>query len=265
VLRWTLPSRGVLRAEWIRLRSVRSTYVAVVVAVGLGLGVGLLDLASIAHNWATMSAADRAAFDPVGDSFDGFEFGELALGALGVLAISTEYATGLIRTSLTAVPRRGTLFAAKALLLGGLALVLGQACSFASYLLGQAVLAHAHLDTSLGAPGVLRAVSGAGLYLAAVTMIGFGVGALLRHTAGALTCVFALLFLTYPIAETTQSFTSVPDRRLLINVASSLATVHPPTGAEANRAPTPGMALLELLVYLLVFLSLGAWRMSRDA
>ena len=257
--------RGVLRAEWIKLRSVRSTYVAVLAAVTLGLGVGLLGIASIAHNWATMSPSSRAGFDPVGDSFDGFQFGELALGALGVLAISTEYSSGLIRATFAAVPRRGLVFAAKAALLGGFALVLGETCAFAAFLLSQVILSSAHIGVGLGTPGVLRAVMGAGLYLAAVTMIGFGIGALLRHTAGALAALFALLFLTYPAAEAVQSFTIVPDRWLLINVAASLATVHPATGVGANRVPSPPMALVELVVYLLVFLGLGAWRMSRDA
>jgi hypothetical protein len=81
----------------------------------LGLGIGLLDVLSVTGHWATMSAADRAAFDPVGDPLSGFQFGELALGALGVLAVSTEYGTGMIRTTLTATPRRGLIYAAKTL------------------------------------------------------------------------------------------------------------------------------------------------------
>lgn len=255
----------VVRAEWIKLRSVRSTYVIVGVAVALGLGVGLLDVSSIVHNWTTMAAADRAAFDPVGDSFSGFEFGELAFGALGVLAISTEYGTGMIRTTFTAVPGRGTVFTAKALVLGVFVLLVCEICAFASFFLGQAALSGEHLDVGLGAPHVLRAVVCAGLYMAVVTMVGFGLGAIVRHTAGAMSAMFGLVFLAWPAARAVESFSYLPDRWLLVNAADALVTTHPPAGPHAARIPAPETAALELAVYLAVFLGLGAWRMCRDA
>lgn len=84
--------------------------------------MGILDTRSVAHHWATMSAADRAHFDPVGDSFTGLVFAQLAFGVLGVLTIGTEYGTGMIRATLTATPRRGTVFTAKAVVLGAVTL-----------------------------------------------------------------------------------------------------------------------------------------------
>lgn len=255
----------VLRAEWIKLRSVRSTYVITGVAVLLGLGIGLLDVFSVTHNWATMPAADRAAFDPVGDSFSGFDFGELAFGALGVLAVSTEYGTGLIRTTFAAVPRRRTVFAAKTLVLGGFALVVCEACAFAAFFAGQAVLTGEHLEVSLGDHNVLRAVTCAGLYMVVVTMVGFGLGAIIRHTAGAMAAMVGLVFLSWPVARAVEGFSYLPDRWLLVNAADSLVTTHPAVGPQAVRVPSPGAAALELVVYLVVFLGLGAWRMSRDA
>src|SRR5581483_1500658 len=118
--RFAIPL-AVLCSEWIKLRTARSTYVALIAAFVLGLGTGLLDVLSITGHWATMSAADRADFDPVGDPLSGFQLGELALGALGVLAVSTEYATGMIRSTLIATPRRTVVYTAKALTLGLLA------------------------------------------------------------------------------------------------------------------------------------------------
>lgn len=259
----TLPR--ILHAEWIKLRSVRSTYVIIGVAVALGLGIGLLDVSSIAHNWTTMAAADKANFDPVGDSFSGFQFGELAFGALGVLAISTEYGTGMIQATFTATPRRSTVFTAKALVIGAFALLICETCAFVSFFLGQAVLSNEHLDTHLGDHNVLRAVTCAGLYMAVVTMVGFGLGAIIRHTAGAMAAMFGLVFLAWPAARAVESFSYLPDRWLLVNAADALATTHPPTGPHAARTPTPGTAALELTVYLAVFLSLGAWRTCRDA
>ncbi|MEV6012896.1 ABC transporter permease [Streptomyces sp. NPDC051976] len=260
----TVP-RAVLRAEWIKLRSVRSTYLTLGAAVVLGLGVGLLDVSSAAGHWTTMSAADRADFDPVGDPLSGFQFGELALGALGVLAISTEYATGMIRATFTATPRRGTVYAAKALVLGLFALVASELCAFTAFLLGQAVLSRRHLNVGLGAPGVLRAVACAGLYMAVVTLVGFGLGAIIRHTAGALAATFALVFLAYPAARAVEGFSLVPDHLLLVNAADALATTGPPTGPHADRVPSLSFALFDLALYLVVFLGLGAWRATRDA
>jgi ABC-2 type transport system permease protein len=255
---------AVLRSEWIKLRTARSTYLAVAAAVILGLSIGLLDVLSVTGHWATMSAADRAAFDPVGDPLSGFQFGELALGALGVLAVSTEYGTGMIRTTLTATPRRGLIYAAKTLTLAGFALLVAEACAFSVFLLGQLVLHRQHLNVPITDGHVLRAVSCAGLYMAVVALVGFGLGALLRHTAAAMSAMVALVFLAYPAARAFEGASYLPDHLLLINAATALATVNPPAGPHAGRIPSVGFAVFDLALYLAVFLGLGAWRAQRD-
>ncbi len=211
---------------------------------------------------ASLSPADRAAFDPVGDSFSGFQFAELAFGALGVLAISAEYASGTIGPTCTAVPQRGTLYVAKAVVLAALALAVCEVCAFASFGLGQSVLSGHHLDVELTDPHVLRAVTCAGVYLAVVTMVGFGLGAVIRHTAGAITAMVGLVFLAWPAARAVESFSYLPDRWLLVNAGDALVTIHPT--ANADRTPSFAMACLELATYLVVFLGLGAWRTTRD-
>ena len=254
---------AVLHAEWIKLRSLRSTYLTMLCAIGLGAGLGFLDTASVAHHWATMNAQDRAAFDPVGDSFTGLVFAQLAFGVLGVLTISTEHGTGMIRTTLAATPRRGLLFTAKALVVGGVAVVLGEAFAFGTFLLGQAVLAPGHLDVSLTDPGVLRAVASAGLYLCVVALVGYGVGAFLRHTAGAIAVMFSVIFLAWPAARALESWSFLPDKLVLSNAADVLGQVH--ALAVKPRLPSLGLAYLDLLLYLVVALGLGAWRAGRDA
>jgi ABC-2 type transport system permease protein len=254
---------AVLHAEWIKLRSLRSTYLTMLCAIVLGTGLGFLDTTSVAHHWAAMSAQDRAAFDPVGDSFTGLVFAQLAFGVLGVLAISTEYGTGMIRTTLAATPRRGTLFTAKALVVGAVALVLGEVFAFGTFLLGQAMLAAGHLDVSLTDPGVLRAVASAGLYLWVVAMVGYGVGALVRHTAGAIAVMFGIIFLAWPAARALESWSYLPDKLVLSNAADVLGQVH--ALAAKPRLPSLGLAYLDLLLYLVLALGLGAWRTRRDA
>jgi hypothetical protein len=171
----------------------------------------------------------------------------------------------MIRATFAAVPRRSLVFTAKALVVGALALVLGELLVFALFFLGQSILAGEDLDLSLTDPGVLRALVSAGLYLFTVTLVGFGLGALMRHTAGAIAALFALIWLVYPVGRALENWSYLPSKLLLSNAAQVLATVYTPVGANALRTPSLGLAYLDLAIYLLVFLSLGAWRVSRDA
>ena len=211
-----------------------------------------------------LSAQDRASFDPVADSFSGFEFSELAFGALGVLAISGEYATGTILSTFVASPARLRVYAAKVTGLILVALPVCLASAFAAFVLGQRAVAVRRLDASLSDPGVLRAVVGAGLYMVVVTLVGFGLGALIRHTAGALTVMFALVFLAWPVARAVEGFSYLPDRWLLVNAADALVGTHPLVGPNALRTPSVTMAAVELGTYVVVLLGAGAWRMTRD-
>jgi ABC-2 type transport system permease protein len=257
--------RHLLLSEWIKLRSLRSSYLIVGLALGLGFGIGLLDLISITHSWTTLGPADREAFDPVADSFSGFQFAELAFGAFGVLAITSEYATGTIAPTLTAAPHRGSLYIAKALVLTVVAFVVCEFAAFAAFGLGQAVLSRQELSVAINDPEVLRAVTCAGLYMSVITMVGFGLGAIIRHTAGALTVMVGLVFLAWPVARAAEGFSYLPDRWLLVNAADALVTIHPVTGPNAARTPSPAMACTELATYLIVLLGAGAWRAGRDA
>jgi ABC-2 type transport system permease protein len=256
------PLRGAVRAEWIKLWSVRSTWLTLGCAVSLAIGLGLIDTVSATRSWDTMGPADRAAFDAVGSAFAGLTFGQLAIGVLGVLAVTGEYASGTIVPTLTATPRRGTAFLAKALVTGGVTLVLGQALAFATFLLGQAVLDRHNLGTGLGDAGVLRAVSSAGLYLFVIAMVGFGLGAVLRHNAAAIAALFGAVFLAYGVARALEGWSYLPSRLLLSNAGDVLGQVH--ATAPKPRLPSLRMAYLDLALYLALALGLGAWRASRD-
>lgn len=259
-----MTTTALLRSELLKLRSLPATYVVILAALGVGLGVGLLDMASTAHNWARLSGQDQASFDPVADSFFGFQFAELAFGALGVLAITSEYATGTMLATLLATPRRSHVYAAKAVAVLVVVLPICLAATFAAFLLGQRAVAARHLGVSLSDPHVLRAVTGAGLYMSVVTLVGFGLGAVIRHTAGALTVMFALVFLAWPVARAVESISYLPDRWLLVNAADAIVSIHPPTGPNALRTPSLPMACLELGTYVVVLLAAGGWRATRD-
>jgi ABC-type transport system involved in multi-copper enzyme maturation permease subunit len=195
-----------LRSEFTKIRSVRSTYWTLLATLVVVIGIGALFSYAEAHNFSQLPAAAQAhqraqeITQATERSLFGLVLGQLIIAVLGALTITSEYSTGMIRTSLSVLPRRGMVFAAKALVFGVLALAAGLVSSFASYFLGQAILSGQHINSALGQPGVLRAVGGGGLFLAGCGLLSFGLGALIRHTAGAVTASFGLLFVLLVLA-----------------------------------------------------------------
>jgi len=186
----------VMRSEWSKIRTLRSASYTLLAAVALGVGFGCLITFADARAYGTLSAADQAAWDPTGRSLSGVVMAQLAIGLLGSLVLTSEYATGMIRTSLTVVPNRARLLAAKTVVFALIALVAGEVIGFVSFFLGQAVLNGQHVPAAtLGQPEVLRSVIGCGLYLAVVGLLGVAVGVLVRATAGAISIVAAATFL----------------------------------------------------------------------
>ena len=167
----------VLRSEWIKFRSLRSTVWTLLVGLVLMIGIGALFSAVNASQYHTFSPADRATFSPVSVSLAGTSFAVVAFGVLGVLLLSGEYGTGMIRSSLTVVPRRLPVLWAKLAVFAGAVCSLSLAASFVSFYLGQAVLNSHHLGVSITAPGALRSVIGAALYITAAGLLGVALGA----------------------------------------------------------------------------------------
>ncbi|GAA2010994.1 ABC transporter permease subunit [Catenulispora yoronensis] len=193
----TAPTtRGAVASEWIKLRTVRSTAFTVLVAVLAAVLVGTLDDTSAANNYASWTPAQQRSFDPVRYGFSGgFYVAVLAVGTLGVLSASSEYGTGLIRTTFAATPRRRQVLIAKSLVTGGLSLAVGLGVAFATFFLGQNSLSARHLDVGLGDPHVLRAVVGAGTFLAVFALVGLAVGVVVRRSAGGVALLFGLFFI----------------------------------------------------------------------
>ncbi|HKA96773.1 MAG TPA: ABC transporter permease subunit [Streptosporangiaceae bacterium] len=182
---------GAVRSEITKIRSVRSTYWTLLALVVVTIGLGAIACAGAASH---PQEIDRASFDAVQNSLGGLYVAQLVIAVLGALTITSEYSTGMIRTSLAVQPRRGTVFAAKALVFAGVSLVIGLVTCFASFFIGQAILSGSHLSVTLGQPDVLRAVIGGALFLMVCGMLAYGLGAILRSTAAAITAAVGLLF-----------------------------------------------------------------------
>jgi ABC-2 type transport system permease protein len=180
----------VLHAEWIKFWSVRSTTWSTVMLFVLGAGLTALVCATSAE-WLASSAADES---PLSFVTWGMMFAQITAIVLGTLTVTAEYGTGMIRATLAATPRRGSLLAAKALVLTSTLFVAGVVTAFAGYFAGNWFLENEGVGVALGDEGVLRAMFGSGLYLAGLGLLAAGVGLLVRHTAAALSIVLTLVF-----------------------------------------------------------------------
>ncbi|HET7415503.1 MAG TPA: ABC transporter permease [Arthrobacter sp.] len=180
----------VVHSEWIKLRSLRSTIILLLCTVTVMGGLAMLGA------WGMTSAA--ADGQPVGPGAietmpsGGLTFGQLVIGALAVLLISSEYATGMIRSTMIAVPSRLPAFFAKAVVMSAVAYLIGVGSAFASYFAIQPILATEKLDFAFDR-AILGSILCAGLYLVFVTLMGLGLGALLRNSAGSIVTLTALL------------------------------------------------------------------------
>jgi ABC-2 type transport system permease protein len=182
---------GILRSELCKLRSVRSTFWTLLAAVVFNVGLAAL-LAIVLPG--RLSAHEQATIDSIRLSLGGLHLSQIAIGLLGVLVITSEYGTGMIRASLSAVPQRRLMLAAKTIVLAVTALVVGIASSFAAYFVFQVSLSGGGLRSEIGDPGVLRAMTGGGLYPAVLGLLGLGLGAIIRSSAGAVAALFGMLF-----------------------------------------------------------------------
>jgi ABC-2 type transport system permease protein len=231
--------KGALASEFTKLRSVRSTYWTLGALFIVSVGLGLAITAGISSNMAN-NPGNKAGFDATQVSLGAFfELGQLIIAVIGAMVITSEYSTGMIRTSLTAQPRRGVVYAAKAIVFTAVTLVISLVTAFVAFFVGQAMLsgkgvaaslfrtvtipASANVNCTGGGPGgggpgactatfsgtdvitastVLTAIIGTALFVTIVALIAYGVGSIVRHTAGTIAIVIALLFIV-PILEQT--------------------------------------------------------------
>jgi ABC-type transport system involved in multi-copper enzyme maturation permease subunit len=189
-----------LRSEFTKFRSVRSTYATLIAAFVAAAALGPVQCALFASKWPNVEAEEKVNFSAAHLSLNGIQLAQLAIGVLGVLLISSEYTTGLIRSTLAAVPQRRTVLAAKALVFTVVVIIVSEIACFIAFFAGQAFLSGKHLDAQLSDPGVLRAVIGGGLYLAVLGLLAVALGTIIRHSAGAIAALFGMLFVLPGIA-----------------------------------------------------------------
>ena len=252
----------VLRSEWLKLRSVRSSTTALAASAGALVLVGLIYSAIVggvlSGNEVT---AQEVVTDATAASLSGLSIAQLVIGVLGVLTITAEYATGLIRTTLTVVPRRLSVLAAKAVVVAVATFPTMLVASLIAFLGGQALIGSGELDpASLGDPGVLRAVVGTAGYLTAVALMGLAVGVLVRSSAAAISTLVGVVFLLPGLGSVLLPASWRDDvlQYLPSNAGTALTSV-----PEVAGLLGPAAAGLTLLAWVLVPLVVAAVALRR--
>jgi ABC-2 type transport system permease protein len=239
-----VTQRRVLASEWIKMRSLRSTILTLAAAVvAMVVLAWLVGWATNAH-WSSMHPDERASFNPIDRSLAGVNLAQLAIGVLGVLLVTGEYATGMIRATFAAAPRRLPVLWAKAALYAVVTFVLLLVSAFAAFVIGQHFLA-SH-GTTLGAPHAWRAIMGVAGYLTLVGVLAVAFGFMIRSTAGGIATLFGLLLVVpgvgqlLPASWQTHTLPYLPS-----NAGSSIFSVH-----TDPSALSPGTGLLVLCIWV---------------
>jgi ABC-2 type transport system permease protein len=255
--RMLLPA--VMRSELTKLRSVRSTIWSLVATFGITAGFGTLFTWAYINRYSSLSLREKLTLDPTAQSLRGLFLAQLAIGVLGVLVMTSEYATGLIRTTLTAIPQRRMVLAAKAVTFGVVALVVSMISAFVAFLAGQTILNGKSLGVTLGDPGVLRAVLGAGAYLTIVGLLGLALGTILRRTAGAIATLFGLVLVFPLLAQALPSpWNNDIAKYLPSRLGEAMFSVRPD-----NTLLSPGTALVVAVIWLVATFGLATFLLVR--
>jgi ABC-2 type transport system permease protein len=272
-----------VRSEWTKLRSVRSTWICLIIVFVAGIGLSALVSSIEAGQWNHLGLAERASFDPVRFSQTGSFLSQFVVGVLGALVITSEYATGSIRTTLAITSKRTTVLAAKLLVIGVVVFVVAEVTAFASFFIGQAVLlAHGakalpagssiltqvHSSAipyvSLADGGAMRAVVLSGTYLLLLALLACAIGFVIRHTAGAIAAfVGILLVLPLIVSVLPSSVAQSFEKYLPSNLGLAMTLVTTRKTEFAGVLFTPWTATGLLVVYAGAAMALAGWLLVR--
>jgi ABC-type transport system involved in multi-copper enzyme maturation permease subunit len=257
VTQWRL-----LKSEWLKFWSLRSSWYSLGGTVIGMIGFAALFAGVTASRYSTFTPADKAAFDPVGTSLSGFFLAQLIVGVLGVLLVTGEYSTGMIKSTMAAAPKRLPVILAKAMVFAVVTFTVTAIASITSFFVGQAMLSSQHIDIAFTAPGVLRSVLGVALYLTAVGLFGAALGWIIRSTAGGIATVFGLLLVLPNLARVLPSnWGSHINPYLPSNAGQQILTWQTTPGSLA-----PWTGYLVFLIYVAVaFIGAAILVKRRDA
>lgn len=241
---YRVTQAGVLRGEWLKLRSLRSTLLTALVAAAAMILMGVVGGLDFASDWDRASPAERSGLDPTQSLLSGWFLAQVLVGVIGTLAVTSEYASGSIAATLAAVPRRTPVLIAKLLVPAAATLLVMVPATLAGLVLGELLLPEA-VTIDLGDPELLRAILGVGVAMAAVAAIGTALGFVVRGTAGAIgILVVVLLVLPSLVGGVSEDL----GRLLPSGALESVVTVDRDANERPLLAWPVGLALLAAYV-----------------
>lgn len=191
----------VVRSEWLKMRTLRSTWLTMALAIVSVPGIGIAIAWSTANDWQTMRERHRDRFNPLADPLSGFNLAQLAIGVLGVLLTAGEYSAGMIRATCAAVPKRLPVLWAKLGVFTAITLMAMVPTAVFTFFVSQRLLAAEHIQTTWSTPGVARTVIGVGLYLTVAAALAIGLGAIIRNVAGGIGAFVGVILVLPVIAS----------------------------------------------------------------
>ncbi|MFJ3931699.1 MULTISPECIES: ABC transporter permease subunit [unclassified Streptomyces] len=254
---------AVLRSEWTKIRTVSSTTWTLISAFAVTLAMSAALSALMNATFNDLSEAEQVTFDPTFVSFSGLVLGQLAMVVFGVLVVGTEYSSGMIRTSLAAVPQRATFLFSKITVAGALALAVGMITSFLTFFVSQALLGEHR--TTLGEENVLRAVFGGGLYMGLIALFSMGVAAMLRSSMLSLGILMPFFFLVSQILSAVPGAKEVA--RYFPDQAGAKIMQVVPNALDSDEAPYGPWGGLGIMVLWVAASLIGGYLVlkKRDA
>ncbi len=248
---------GTLRSELTKIRSARSTYWTLLMLLAVSVGIGTAICAISANFWSNTPPADRTPLDATQLSLVGLLLlGQLVIVVPGTLVFSAEYSTGMIRTSLIAMPRRTVLYVTKAVTFAAVALAVSLVTAFIAFFLGQSVLASTDQSATLAGPGVLRAVIGSAVYITLCGLFAFAAAAIIRNTAATITTMIGLLFVL-PVLVNWMPWRDDLVRWLPASAARAISATNLSAGPQNAHVFSPWGQLAVFGVYTAVLLVMG--------
>jgi hypothetical protein len=241
-----------LRSEWEKLRSIRTTFWSLIITVVAMVGIGAIVAA--VH---TGTRSGRG-FDALSGTFTGVLLAQLAIGVLGVLTVTSEYSTGMIRSTFIAAPQRRAVIMAKAGVVGFVTFLVGTVASFASFFVSAAILSSHGTHLSLGSPGALRSVIGVGLFLGILAVLAVGLGTIIRSSAGGIAALVGLLLVLPTLTQAIPASIRDSVEKFLPANAGQAVFLHTDTGSLS-----PWIGLLVFAAYSAAALGIGLIMVGR--
>jgi ABC-2 type transport system permease protein len=257
---------NVLKSEWTKIRSVRSTYWTLISAAVLTVGLSAIICAVFVAQYSHLKPSDIAQFDAASTSLTGGILAQFAIAVFGVMVITGEYSTGIIRTTFAAVPQRLNVLGAKIVVFTALTYTVTAGACLTAFFIGQGILSSKHMGAGIGDPRVLRTVLGTALYLTVLGLLALGIGGLLRKTAGAICAIVGVLFVLPVLANFLPSSLSGVQKFLPSEAGTSIINSSPHASGNGVDVLGPWMGMGVFVLYTVVALvAAGFFMHHRDA